>query len=151
MLLALTRTASPWIWPFAFGNSSRRIFVTFRARSSGSPLRRSTCWRTFIPPACSIGPQSKILSERFRRTALVSTSSRIDFARSSESARMARASFSWVISAVAPLKSKRVAISRRTWSSAFRSSWASNSETTSKENSPAIGSSVSPGAHAGAL
>ncbi len=39
---------------------------------------------------------------------------------------------------LAPLKSKRVATSRRTWSMAFTSSWRSNSLTTSNETLPAI-------------
>ena len=63
-------------------------------------------------------------------------------ARCSSSVTRTSSPFAWVRSTVTPLKSYRCPTSRRTWSSALRSSCSSKSLTTSNDTSPAIDGSV---------
>ena len=133
-----TRTASPWIWDLHLGNSSRISLVMRLATGSGRPRRSPIRWRTLLPPASSTFPQSKILSDRFRRIAFDSIRSFTAAARYSSVVTSTTSSFDWVRSTVTPLKSNRVPTSRRTWSRALRSSCSSKSLTTSNDWSPAI-------------
>ena len=95
-------------------------------------------WRTLLPPAGSTVPQSKIFSDSPRRTAFDWMRSLTAVARNSSSVTRTSSSLPCSRSTVAPRKSYRCTVSRRTWSSALRSSWASNSLTTSNETSPLI-------------
>ena len=104
MLLPETRTASPWICDLTFGNSSRISFVRLFARSSGSPRRSPISWRTLLPPAGSTLPQSKILSDRLRRTAFDSIRSLTAAARYSSSVSSVISSLPWVSSTVDALE-----------------------------------------------
>src|SRR5215203_3706630 len=137
LLLPATRIASPWIRGWILGNSSRICFTRRFARSSGNPRWRPISCRTLLPPAGTMSPHWKILSDRLRRIAFDSIRSFSALARMSESATRTILSFSCVRSTCAPLKSYRCWTSRRTWSSAFRSSISSKSETTSNDTSPA--------------
>src|SRR4051812_22661766 len=138
-LFADTRTASPWICGLTFGNSSRISLDSFLASSSFNPRRSVITWRTLLPPAGSTFPQSKIFSDRLRRIAFDSMRSLTAPARYSSSVTRTSSSLACVRSTVTPLKSYRCPTSRRTWSSALRSSCSSKSLTTSKEMSPAMG------------
>src|SRR6185295_12811446 len=100
--------------------------------------RSPMCWRTLLPPAGSTVPQSNTLSDRPRRTAFDWIRSLTALARNSSSVMRTISSLPCCRSTVAPRKSYRWIVSRRTWSSALRSSWASNSLTTSNETSPLI-------------
>src|SRR5215212_5389751 len=90
LLLAETRTASPWIWGFTFGNSSRISLLIFLASSSFRPRRSAINWRTLFPPAGSTLPQYTVCvgrkvsrgqdpgADRHERTSSMGTAYKVD-------------------------------------------------------------------------
>src|SRR5207237_7938219 len=132
------RSCSPWVRTCTLGWADRIRFVRSRASSSAIPLRSFTTWRT-LPFAAGSGfcASSTLMSMPRRCTLLWSTSS-IERSWLSDAVWMVSVAVSSVISTGTFLKSYRVVISRRVWSTALTSSWRSKSLTTSKENSCAI-------------
>ena len=102
-----------------------------------APERRSS-WRTLLPPAGSTLPQSKIFSDRLRRTAFDSIRSLIAAARCSSSVTSDELVLGLAEVDRHALEVEALLASRRTWSRALRSSCSSKSLTTSKETSPAM-------------
>ena len=81
MLLPETRTASPWICDFTFGNSSRMSFVIFLASVVRQAPPQADVLANLVAARRLDRPQSKILSDSPRRMAFDSTRSLIAAAR----------------------------------------------------------------------
>ena len=103
------------------------------ALSPSRPCLKTKSWRAWPSGEISGSFCSTLRRSMLRLASLATAISRRPFRREASSAvRRRLPSFSISILASDPLKSKRVASSRRAWSTALRISWRSISETMSK-------------------
>src|SRR5579872_5808728 len=133
--LPTTRSWSPWMRTWTLGDTFWIRLRRSRAMSSVMPaLRFTSIWPRPLPTVFG-SPALKSLGESWRRAAFSRSTWSAARARSSLADSIRMESARWSYTVAVSLKSKRVDTSRRAWSTALVSSIASNSDTTSKENS----------------
>src|SRR5215471_4710393 len=141
LLRPATRTWSDWIDACTLSLRSLMALTISLAFSVGIPCWTLTVWRTVPPAASSTFPKSSDLIATPRLTSLPSRMSTTDlslWALSEVSVRVSSFSFHSIFEAL-PRKSKRVAISLEACWTALETSCSSTRDTTSKENSWAMG------------